>query len=248
VSELQHPGARSFDSVAELYERTRPSYPSDAVAWLVETLRLDGRSVVLDLGAGTGKLSRELVPFVGRVIAVEPGPAMLGQLERAVPEAEPVLGAAEAIPLPDGAVDAVTCGQSFHWFRPDEALPEIRRVLRRGGGLGLIWNLRDYDDDVQREVTALLDPFVPPKRPPVTKSVERLVERSVGEVARARFPFVQELDADALVDRIASISFVASASEGQRRELAEGLRGLAVSRGGRVEFRYTTEVYVTFVV
>ena len=127
MSDLQHPDARSFESVADLYERARPPYPEAAIAWLVERLRIRRGSTVLDLGAGTGKLARALVPLAARVIAVEPGPEMLARLVRAVPAAEPVLGAAEAIPLADDAVDAVICGQSFHWFRHDEALPEIRR-------------------------------------------------------------------------------------------------------------------------
>jgi ubiquinone/menaquinone biosynthesis C-methylase UbiE len=110
VSELQHPDSRSFESIAEVYERVRPGYPKAAVSWLAEKLRIDGRTTVLDLGAGTGKLTRELLPFAGRVIAVEPGPAMLAELERVVPEAEPLLGAAEAIPLGPASVDAVVCG------------------------------------------------------------------------------------------------------------------------------------------
>src|SRR5205823_1146807 len=92
------------------------------------------------------KIERDLmtlVPRAARVIAVEPGPEMLAQLRRAVPESQALLGAAEAIPLSDDAVDAVVCGQSFHWFRTDEALREIRRVLRPNGGLGLIWNRRN---------------------------------------------------------------------------------------------------------
>src|SRR5206468_5616642 len=130
-------------------------------------LRIGARSTVLDLGAGTGKLTRAIVPRAARVIAVEPGPEMLAQLRRAVPESQALLGAAEAIPLSDDAVDAVVCGQSFHWFRTDEALREIRRVLRPNGGLGLIWNRRNPDDPLQNEVTKLLEPFVPPGRPPI---------------------------------------------------------------------------------
>jgi ubiquinone/menaquinone biosynthesis C-methylase UbiE len=246
VSELQHPDSRSFDQVAELYERARPSYPDEAVDWLADRLRSDDDSTVLDLGAGTGKLTRAFVARAGHVIAVEPGREMLAQLRRSVPEAEAMLGAAEAIPLPDGAVDAVVCGQSFHWFRADEALREIHRVLRTGGGLGLIWNTRDRDDPVQNEISSLLEPFVPPGRPPVRASLEAFVDRTFGAIESHAVRFQQQLDADGIVQRIASTSFVAAAPEARRRELEQALRALVAARGGRVPFRYVTETYVTF--
>jgi SAM-dependent methyltransferase len=246
VSELQHPDSRSFDRVADVYERARPTYPNDAVDWLADRLGIGARSTVLDLGAGTGKLTRALVPRAGRVIAVEPGPEMLAQLRLAVPDAEAMLGAAEAIPLPDGAVDAVVCGQSFHWFRLDEALPEIGRVLRARGGLGLIWNRRDPDDPVQSEITKLLEPFVPPGRLPIEAPVAAFVKRTFGEVATHAVRFDEELDADRLVDRIASTSFVAAAPDARRRELERTLRSLAAAHGGRVLFRHVTQSFVTF--
>ena len=246
MSELAHPDSRSFDDVAELYERVRPSYPEEAVDWLVRRLGLDAGSTVLDLGAGTGKLSAAFARRVARVIAVEPGPAMLAQLRRALPEAEAVLGAAEAIPVGDAAVDAVVCGQSFHWFRMDEALREIRRVLRAGGGLGLIWNVRDPDDPLQAEVTALLAPFVPPGRAALPTTVTDFVAERFGDVTGHVVPFEQELDADGLVGRISSISFVAAAAEPRRRELEQALRAFAAARGGRVRFRYRAETFVAF--
>lgn len=232
-----------FDTVAELYERVRPTYPDAAVDWLVERLRLDTTSTVLDLGAGTGKLTRAFVQRVARVIAVEPGPKMLEQLRQAVPDAEPLLGAAEEIPLPDDSVDAVVCGQSFHWFRLDEAQREIARVLRPGGGLGLIWNVRDPDDPVQEQITKLLDPFVPPGRPALPTTVATFIGAAVGKPDFHVVPFQQELDADGVVARVASISFVAAAAEPERRELERGLRELVAARGGRVTFRYRSEAY-----
>ena len=245
MSELQHPQSRSFEQVAELYERVRPSYPEEAVDWLADQLRIDGASTVLDLGAGTGKLTRAFVGRAARVIAVEPGPEMLAQLQRVVPEAEALLGAAEAIPLADDSVDAVVCGQSFHWFRRDEAVREIERVLRPGGGLGLIWNARDRDDPLQREVSRLLGPFVPPGREALPTSASRFVAETMGELVTAEFHFEQELDADALVGRILSISFVAASPEASRAELERQLRSLAAQHGGSIRFRYRTEAYVS---
>ena len=243
MSELGHPDARSYEQVAELYERVRPSYPDEAVTWLTDRLGIDASSSVLDLGAGTGKLTRALVPRAARVIAVEPGREMLAQLQRAVPQAEAILGSAEAIPLGDDAVDAVLCGQSFHWFREGEAVPEIRRVLRAGGGLGLVWNLRDPDDLLQREISALLKPFIPRGRPPEA-GVGAFVRRTFGEVATSVFAFEEQLDSETVAARIASISFVAAAPEAKRRQLAGAVRALVAERGGRVPFRYLTEAYV----
>jgi ubiquinone/menaquinone biosynthesis C-methylase UbiE len=247
VSKLQHPDSRSFERVAELYERRRPEYPDDAVAWLAERLDLRAGRAVLDLGAGTGKLARALVETDARVIALEPGEAMLGQLARAVPQAEPLLGAAEAIPLPDESVDAVACGQSFHWFRAAEALTEIHRVLRPHGGLALIWNMRDQKDPLQRRITALLEPFVPSRRPRSSSSADTVEgSRLFGPVETRSFRHAQTLDAEGLAERIATISFVAAAPAADRAELDRVLRGLAAARGGEVSFRYVTRAFVAF--
>jgi ubiquinone/menaquinone biosynthesis C-methylase UbiE len=246
VSELQHPDSRAFELVADLYERARPEYPPESIEWLAERLDLRDGRVVLDLGAGTGKLTRALVATGAEVIAVEPGEAMLAQLRRAVPPAEAISGAAEAIPLPTASVDAVAIGQAFHWFRHDEALPELHRVLRPRGGVALIWNSRDQASPLQREVNEALASLVRPPRAHVGSSNRYLSESDLfNSVEERSFSFVQELDADALVERIASISFVAAASESERQRIERVLRELVAMHGGTVEFPYVTEVYVT---
>jgi ubiquinone/menaquinone biosynthesis C-methylase UbiE len=246
VSELQHPHARSFELVAEVYERARPEYPAEAVAWIAETLDLREGRTVLDLGAGTGKLTRALVATGAHVVAVEPGDAMLAELKRVVPDVEAVRGGAEAIPLGDDSVDAVTVGQAFHWFRHDEAIPELHRVLRRGGAVALIWNSRDQARPLQREISELIKPFVPPNRPPVSDSVRPLEESDLfGPVEQRTFPFAHRLDADGVVDRIASVSFIAAAPADQRAALERRLREVVASEGGVVDFAYLTEVYVS---
>jgi SAM-dependent methyltransferase len=128
--------ARSFDRAAVEYERARPGYPAAAL----DLLPLDADAEVLDLGAGTGKLTRVLTGFYRRVVAVEPLDGMRAILEQVVPAAESLGGSAESIPLPDAAVDGIFAGQAFHWFANDEAVTEIARVLRPGGVLCLIWN------------------------------------------------------------------------------------------------------------
>jgi len=128
--------ARSFGAVAEAYERWRPAYPDVAVDWLVPP----GAREVADVGAGTGKLTGLLLARGLQVTAVEPDEAMLGVLARVHPAAEARQAGADALPLADGAVDAVLVGQAWHWFPHARAAAEIRRVLRPGGWLGLVWN------------------------------------------------------------------------------------------------------------
>ncbi len=249
MSAEQHPESRGFELVADLYERSRPGYPSEAVAWFAQRLDLRAGRTVLDLGAGTGKLARALVETGAHVVAVEPGEAMRARLEQAVPEAEALAGAAEAIPLADASVDAVTAGQAFHWFRADEALREVHRVLRPGGGLGLVWNQRDWDDPFQQEVSRLLEPFVPAGRPEVTASgwrEELDASDLFGQLEERRLAFSNELDADRIAERIASISFVAAATARRQRALERQLRVLVCDRGGRVRFAYVTVAFVTF--
>ena len=123
--------AASFGEVADAYERARPGYPEDAVRWLVGEEPCD----VVDLGAGTGKLTRSLVALGHRVTAVEPLPEMIAHLLAAAPGVTAVQGGAEAIPLAAESADVVVAAQAFHWFDHGPALREIARVLRPGGGL-----------------------------------------------------------------------------------------------------------------
>ena len=131
--------AASFARVADAYERARPGYPADAVLWLAGETPCD----VVDLGAGTGKLTRSLAALGHHVVAVEPLAEMLDRLRAAVPGATAVVGSAESMPLPDASVDVVACAQAFHWFDPGPALAEMARVLRPGGRIALVWNVRD---------------------------------------------------------------------------------------------------------
>lgn len=126
----------SFDLVADEYERTRPDYPPE----LLERLPLDASASVLDLGAGTGKLTRVLAARYADVVAVEPLANMRKTLERVVPGVTALPGSAERIPLDDSSVDAVFAAQAFHWFDKAVALPEIARVLRSGGTFAVVWN------------------------------------------------------------------------------------------------------------
>ena len=249
MSDLQHPESRSFELVADVYERARPGYPPEAVAWIADRLDLREGRTVLDLGAGTGKLTRALLQTGARVIAVEPGDAMRAQLERAAPGAETLRGSAEQIPLPDAGVDAIAVGQAFHWFRHDEAIPELHRVLRPCGGVALVWYSRDPDNPIYHEIGELIAPFVPPDRQDEDEWPRPLGESELfGPLEERRFSFVQELDTDTVAERIASVSFVAAAPAEARRELDAAIRRVADKLGGRIAFTYVTRAYVSFAV
>jgi ubiquinone/menaquinone biosynthesis C-methylase UbiE len=141
-----HPAAaEGFSRNAEDYERTRPGYPPDALAHLADVLGLGAGVTVADVAAGTGKLTRLLVPTGAHVIAVEPVAEMRSVLASAVPGAEVLDGVVEHLPLGDASVDAVTIAQAFHWFDGPRALAELARVLRPGGALAVVYNHRDRD-------------------------------------------------------------------------------------------------------
>jgi SAM-dependent methyltransferase len=130
--------APSFGAVAATYARYRPGYPATAVDWALAPLAERPEPDLLDLGAGTGKLTEALMGR-GRLTAQDPDPAMLAQLRAHHPSIDVREGSAEQIPLPDASVDAVLVGQAFHWFDRDRAMPEIARVLRPGGVLAALW-------------------------------------------------------------------------------------------------------------
>jgi SAM-dependent methyltransferase len=243
-----HPATRGFAESADLYERGRPGYPAAAVEYLVERFGLGPGRTVLDLAAGTGKLTRLLVPSGADVVAVEPLAEMRAELVRRAPDVQALAGTAERIPLGESSVDAVTVGQAFHWFEPDGALHEIHRVLRPAGGLGLIWNNRDESDPVQAAVGEIVGPFVGDT--PLRHQVDwaALLDGSglFDRVETAGFTHRQDVDEEGLVGRVLSISFVASSPAPVRREIEERVRDVARRSGQPLQLPYRTEVYLGF--
>jgi SAM-dependent methyltransferase len=156
---IHHTAAEGFSAGAANYVAGRPEYPPEVEEWLTQDLGLSSGKTVLDLGAGTGKFSPRLMATGAAVIAVEPVPAMLAQLTRQYPEITARSGSAEAIPLEDASLDAVVCAQSFHWFATSEALREIHRVLKPGGALGLVWNIRDERVEWVAALTRIMRPY-----------------------------------------------------------------------------------------
>jgi SAM-dependent methyltransferase len=231
-----------YDAVSHEYERGRPSYAPAAVAHVVAELGLSQGAPVLDLGAGTGKLTRLLAAAGLAPIALDVSAPMLAK----VSGARTVVGRAEAIPLPDGSVAAVTAAQAFHWFDAKAALPEIHRVLEPGGGLALIWNRRDESDPVQRLLAELTDP--PERGEPRGWQLDIAAivgaSRLFDEVATAEFRHVQTTDVEGLVSRLRSSSYVASLPEEQRGELERRLRHALASPGPELEVAHTTIVHL----
>lgn len=223
--------ASSFGARAQTYARHRPDYPADAVRW---ALAAAGRPVreVLDLGAGTGKLTGGLLALGHHVTAVEPDPGMRAELTRAFPEVNPLPGTAERIPLPDAAVDAVLAGQALHWFDLDAALPEIARVLRPGGVVGGLWN---FDDERIGWVAELNEVsrsrasrgvasrgWSPESGPPSHPAFDPFEQ--------AVFPHSQRYTAESLTAAIGTHSHTAVIPAVERAELLERVRAFLKSR------------------
>ncbi|MGI8759065.1 MAG: class I SAM-dependent methyltransferase, partial [Acidimicrobiales bacterium] len=214
--------ARAYGAASEAYERGRPSYPAQALSCLVAEVGLGPASTVVDLAAGTGKLTRLLVPLRSTVVAVEPVAAMRAALAEMVPAAEVVAGTAEAMPLAGASVDAVVVAQAFHWFRAEAALAEVARVLRPGGGLGLVWNIRDDSVPWVATLNDLMrwhEHTVPPH--PDQMDWPAIVASHGGFTSLQRRCFANdhELDAATLVDRVVSTSYIADWPAGDQDAL-----------------------------
>ena len=247
-----HPAAATgFELAAERYERGRPTYPTEAVAALVEALAIAPGSDVLELGAGTGKFTTLLVATGARIIAVEPVAAMRSALERIVPDARAVDGTAESIPADDASIDAVLAAQAFHWFDAERALAEIHRVLREGGRLGMIWNVRDERPVWSRRLTEIFDGLSGVGNPRYKHMTWRpAFDRSEGFTAleHRSFPYTHEVSREAFLDRVLSVSYVASAPHDLREAVTRDVLDLMETDpelAGRatVAMPYTTEVF-----
>ena len=238
---------RGFEAGAAAYERGRPGYPRDAVEWLYAELDLRPGRTVLDVAAGTGKLTRELVPSGATITAVEPVPTMRAVLERVVLAATALDGTAEALPVADDSIDAIVVASAFHWFDAAAAATEFHRVLRTEGRLALLWNRRRAEEPLQRAVDEIIGPYRRrPPRPGRDRWREPLESGGLFQpVAEREVPFEQVLDADRFVDRFTSISYVAALPEGERASVIERLRALAAGAAGQpLRLGYETEAYV----
>ncbi len=212
MTEVHRAAQSGFSRASATYVSGRPGYPEMVDDWLRDTLGMCSNKLAVDLGAGTGKFTAHLVRTGADVIAIEPVRPMLDELRRSHPSVCAEQGSATQIPLDDGSADAVFCAQAFHWFASTEALDEIKRVLKPGGILGLIWNVRDETVDWVAALSRIMVPYeegTPRFHEGQWRSVfpaegfAELRELTFDHVHRGNFKTV-------VVDRILSVSFIAA--------------------------------------
>jgi len=250
MTDIHHAAAQGFSTQADTYARGRPDYPPALTQWLQDTLGLRASKTVLDLGAGTGKFSKLLQATGATVIAVEPVAAMRAQLSAALPAVQALEGTAEAIPLPDASVDAVVCAQAFHWFANQAAMTEIARVLRPGGRLGLVWNVRDESVDWVAQLTTIMTPYEG-DAPRFYKGDWKAVfpADGFGSLELASLPYEHVGPAQqVIVDRVMSVSFIASLPAAEQDKVRAQLQAVidgspALAGKAALAFPYRTEAY-----
>ncbi|REJ07693.1 class I SAM-dependent methyltransferase [Microbacterium bovistercoris] len=215
--------ATSFGTAASSYEAGRPDYPFEAVAWMLERLP-EGARRVADVGAGTGKLTRVLADAAdGEVVAVDPDAEMLAALHVQSPQVPTFVGTAESLPLPDAAVDAVVMGQAWHWVDPERASAEIGRVVRPGGVLGLIWNVRDERVDWVRRLTLIMSGS------PAEEMISGdgpTIAAPFGGVESERWEWTRAMTREQLLHMARSRSYIITASYEKKASIERGMNDL----------------------
>lgn len=227
-----HAAARQgFEKQAAAYARGRPDYPQALQPWLREALALGPGRRVADVGAGTGKFTRLLATTGAEVIAVEPVDAMRAQIDAALPGVRAVTGTAQALPLSDGALDAVVCAQAFHWFATRQTLDEFARVLRPGGHLGLVWNVRDESLDWVAAITAIITPHEgDAPRLHTGQWRHAFPHPAFGELRESVFEHVHEGPPEqVIVDRFLSVSFIAALPVAEQARVRAQLQTLVAT-------------------
>ena len=225
---MHEAASKGFAREPLAYARGRPEYPVALDGWLRDELELNETRTVVDLGAGTGKFTLRLLSTGANIIAVEPVSEMLAQLTHALPNVAIRSGTAENIPVNDGAVDAVVCAQSFHWFATNSALKEIHRVLRPGGALGLIWNVRDESVDWVAAMTEIMTPYE--GTAPRYRNCEwrkLFPAEGFGPLRERHFPNEHTgAPEQVILERVLSVSFIAALPRPQHHIVAARLRDL----------------------
>ncbi|MGF6821704.1 SAM-dependent methyltransferase [Microbacterium sp. ZKA21] len=236
--------ATSFGAQAAGYELARPDYPFEAVAWMLEPLPHGSRRIA-DVGAGTGKLTRVLATAPdAEIVAVDPDAEMLATLGVTVPGVPTFLGTAEHLPLPDSSVDAVVLAQAWHWVEPVAASAEVGRVVRDGGVLGLIWNIRDERTDWVRRLTTIMHGSAAEQ---LLSGAGPEVMAPFGPLASAEWEWTMPITRSRLHDLASSRSYVITAPDAEklriRREMDELLDELGIHDDDAIELPYLTRAF-----
>jgi SAM-dependent methyltransferase len=244
---VHHSAADGYSVTAATYVKGRPDYPPEVDTWLRGPLALTKGNTAVDLGAGTGKFLPNLRQTQANVIAVEPVAAMLAELVERNPGIEAKQGSAEHIPLADASVDAVVCAQSFHWFANANALNEIRRILKMGGVLGLIWNIRDESVPWVAALRAIFDVHEGDAPRYYTQAWKRVFPApGFAPLCEMRFSHGHTGPAEhVIVDRVLSTSFIAALPVTQRNRVAVQVRQLIASAPDLIGKSEVTMPYVT---
>ncbi len=210
--QIHQAAARGYQTAPEAYERGRPGYPSSSIDSMKDVLQISPTTTVVDLGAGTGKLAASLADSRANILAIEPVSAMRDKFSENLPDIPIFEGTAEAIPLRDLSVDVVCVGQAFHWFEPHSALLEIHRILKPEGRLGLIWNVRDESIEWVAELTKIIDSCEHDVPRYQTMNWKAAFEGSslFQPLKKIQFRHSQKGDLQMMVDRVSSISFIAT--------------------------------------
>ncbi|MDE1169404.1 MAG: methyltransferase domain-containing protein [Pseudomonas sp.] len=250
MANIHQAAQQGFGSEAKTYAKGRPDYPAPLTGWLTTTLGVSPGRQVVDLGAGTGKFTQLLTTTGADIVAVEPIDAMRAELVQRLPDVQALAGTAQAIPLADGSADALVCAQAFHWFATAPALAEIHRVLKPGGRLGLVWNVRDESVDWVAAITAIITPYEG-DTPRFHTGAWRLPFAGSGfaEPTLATFSYAHVGSAqEVILDRFLSVSFIAALPADEKAKVAAQLQALIDShpalRGQTsIAFPYRTEAY-----
>jgi SAM-dependent methyltransferase len=250
MTEIHAAAQQGFSSGAQTYARGRPGYPPDILPWLIGEFGITANMTVVDLGAGTGKFTKLLVQAGAKVVAVEPVDEMRAQLAVSLPDLRVLAGTAETIPLDADSVDALLCAQAFHWFATKAALREIHRVLRPGGRLGLVWNVRDESVDWVAAITGIIMPYEG-DAPRFHNGNWRMSFTGQYFTPLERTAFVYQhvgTPQQVILDRFLSVSFIAALPEQERANVAGQLRTLieshpALRQKKTIIFPYRTEAF-----
>ena len=248
---IHRAAARGFARGADEYEAGRPSYPAGAVDLVVRELSIGPGSTVVDVGAGTGKFTRLLMPSGARVVGIEPVAEMRSVFSRVLPEVEVVDGTAESLPFDDASVDVVTAAQTFHWVDAVPAVAEVARVLRPGsrGGLALLWNRRDVSVPWSAQIKELMDRVAGDAPRYGSTLSDGGWQQAVadhggfGPVQKATFRHEHPMTPATVRDRVSSTSYVSALDDAEREAVLREVDAIVAPLGESFAEPYLTEVF-----